>query len=308
MRPPSGSASARVRERPLRSARRSLVGSARFRSASTTSLSVARRAIVALRALRPDRRHHRRRRSADDARRARRRRRSGCPGIRRRRGRAAATSWRARGAFRGAGLLDTDVLTSSRWTPIRAARGAPRPIRRCSSRWRSSGSRGVMRVDDAGDFVRGVRAAAATPAGARHPQRARRGARSRRSIESFIPGVEFAIEGVMTHGASSGLRHFRQARSARRPVFRGNDLRHALARSRRSISRRSSTQVGRGGAGARTAPRADSRRMPREYDRCVCARGRGASDWRPVLARPALRRSARRSSSPRRGADSPRAR
>ena len=31
-------------------------------------------------------------------------------------------------------------------------------------------------------------------------------------VERFIPGTEFAVEGMLTHGATAGARHLRQAR------------------------------------------------------------------------------------------------
>ena len=47
-------------------------------------------------------------------------------------------------------------------------------------------------------------------------------------VESFIPGREYAVEGVLTHGGVHALRDLRQARPAGRTVLRGDDLRHAV--------------------------------------------------------------------------------
>ena len=46
-------------------------------------------------------------------------------------------------------------------------------------------------------------------------------------IEEFIPGREFAVEGVMTRGRLQRPGDLRQARPARRPVLRGDHLRDA---------------------------------------------------------------------------------
>jgi hypothetical protein len=46
-------------------------------------------------------------------------------------------------------------------------------------------------------------------------------------LEGFIPGPEYAVEGVLHHGVLQDAGDLREARSAVRPVLRGDDLPHA---------------------------------------------------------------------------------
>ena len=82
-------------------------------------------------------------------------------------------------------------------------------------------------------------------------------------VEGFIPGREFALEGVMNHGSLRRAGDLRQARSARRPIFRGDGLRDADRRS--AVDGRAIVDaIVAGGERAGTSPRSDSRGMSRE--------------------------------------------
>ena len=48
-------------------------------------------------------------------------------------------------------------------------------------------------------------------------------------VERYVPGGEVAVEAILRAGALDDARGLRQARPARRPVLRGDDLRHAVA-------------------------------------------------------------------------------
>ena len=92
-----------------------------------------------------------------------------------------------------------------------------------------SASRGVIRADDrvsfatAFDRVRRLLASAEVRE-LRDPEA------DVMQIEEYIHGSEYALEGVLENGRVADARDLRQARSARRPVLRRNDLRHAVAR------------------------------------------------------------------------------
>ena len=101
-----------------------------------------------------------------------------------------------------------------------------------------SASRGVMRADDREHFVAAWQRlttllhtpalrAVADPDG------------HRILVESFVPGVEVALEGLIADGKLDDVGAVRQARSARRPLLRGDDLRDALAPLARAAARRS---------------------------------------------------------------------
>ena len=104
-------------------------------------------------------------------------------------------------------------------------------------------------------------------------------------VEGFIPGREFALEGLLDHGALARAGDLRQARSARRPVLRRDDLRHALRSASAGQQARSSTpsraRPRRSGCGtARSTPNAASTttacscsKSPRGRS-AGCARGR----------------------------------
>ena len=90
----------------------------------------------------------------------------------------------------------------------------------------------------------------------RDPRGSGRGARAaaRRPreilVEDFVPGRRGRARGAADRGRAARARALRQARSARRAVLRGDDLRHALAACRAASRRRSRGR----GAGARRAP------------------------------------------------------
>ncbi len=74
---------------------------------------------------------------------------------------------------------------------------------------------------------------------------------ARCSSRSTCPGVEVAVEGLLRDGAARGARGLRQARPARGPVLRGDDLRHAVAtagatarRASRSLTERATRAIG----------------------------------------------------------------
>ena len=146
-----------------------------------------------------------------------------------------------------------------------------------------------MRADDAPELVRGVRPAARAAAVAGHPRRARATRTTRALVEGFIAGPRVRARRADEPRRAARAGDLRQARSARRPVLRGNDLRHAVVGAGRRAAGAIVEAVDAGGRGARPAPRPDPRRVPRQRRRRVRARGRGAADWRPVRARAALR-------------------
>ena len=87
-------------------------------------------------------------------------------------------------------------------------------------------------------------------------------------VEEYVPGVEVAVEGLLRDGVPRGARGLRQARPARRPVLRGDDLRHAVAPARprrsarvaRADRRRGRRARARRGPGARRGARSTATR------------------------------------------------
>ena len=133
-------------------------------------------------------------------------------------------------------------------------------------------------------------------------------------IESYIPGNEFAVEGVMTEGVFRSFAIFDKPDPLVGPFFE-ETIYVTPSRAPHVVQQAIVGPGRRRGAGARTPARADSRRVPREYEGRLRARGRGASDWRPVRSSRAVRRVrslAHRTLAPshlaRRGAASARAR
>ena len=211
-------------------------------------------------------------------------RRWGCRGNRRtRRARARTSGWRASGSRAPACRRRVTSAGDGRADPIARVRRAQ--LSRVVKPVALSGSRGVIRADTTGGARRRVPARLA---------RCWRGPRSARCapaaeheilVEDFIPGREYAIEGVMTRGAFSESRDLRQAGSARRPVLRRDDLRHAVARSPAAEQR---AIVDSGGAAAAAlglahGPVHAECRVRRPVRRRVRAGSRGASDRRAVL-------------------------
>ena len=161
--------SAGLRERPLRSARRSLVGSSD--SGALLGRSPFGRRRCSLRARRAHPRNHRGRRSADDPGCARRRRRSGFPAILPTPSAPAATSSPAARAFQSAGLSTPaffDVSMADDPAALAATCTYPAVIKPLAL----AGSRGVMRVDQASDFVWAFERLARLLQVARHSERA----------------------------------------------------------------------------------------------------------------------------------------
>ena len=103
--------------------------------------------------------------------------------------------------------------TSSRSPTWRATSGYPCVVKPVGL----SASRGVIRADDAG----GVRARGRT--------RAATWPTARCSSRSTSPASRSRSKGCCATAAPRGPRDLRQARPARRPVLRGDDLRHAVA-------------------------------------------------------------------------------
>ena len=159
--------------------------------------------------------------------RARHRRRAGAAGQSRggRRGDARqAPDARAAGARRRGRAR---VHLVSRSTSIRTRPRVACGIRACSSRWWLSASRGVIRADDEAGFVaafRRIRAILAAP----DVRELGEGARSTILVEDFVPGVEVALEGLLTTARLEHAGAVRQAGPARR----------ARSSRRRSTSRR----------------------------------------------------------------------
>ena len=82
-------------------------------------------------------------------------------------------------------------------------------------------------------------------------------------VESFIPGAEYAVEGLLSHGVVQIAGDLRQARSARRSVLRGDDLSHAFGGdARRAAAHRDRRH--RCGPRDRAAPRSRARRVSRQ--------------------------------------------
>ena len=145
-----------------------------------------------------------------------------------------------------------------------------------------SGSRGVMRADDRPSWSRRVRPAARAAAVGRHPCRARSPRTIIVLVEGFIAGHEYAVEGRVEPRRAARARDFRQARSARRPVLRGDDLRDAVDDAGADAERdrrRPVAAARRQALGLHHGP--DPRRVPRQRrTACSCSRwprGRSAA-------------------------------
>ena len=150
-----------------------------------------------------------------------------------------------------------------------------------------SGSRGVMRADDPAAFAAAFDAAARASAVAGGSRRAERGARdcARRRLH---PRTGVRGRGAAASRRAARPRDLRQARTARRAVLRGDDVRDSLVcAGRHPGSDRSGRHPRR--EGDRPAPRTCPRRVPRECRRRLRARSGRAPDRRPVRPRVALR-------------------
>ena len=249
----------------------------RFHDERRRSRRSSRRAATA------DRRGDRGRRSAGDAGGARRRA-LGLPGNPPARPRASAQQAEAAASASRGGLAvpwffdvagDGDPasrgardprVTSLRRQAARAVgqpRRDPRGLARASSRRRSSAS------------ARCWRAPRCAGAAHRARRRAGRGLHRRARVSRS--------KGVLTDGDAAGPRGLRQAGSARWPVLRGNDLRHAVALGATSQQRWSSTMSARDRC-ARPAARARSTPSAASARRCLSCwksrRGRSAGSAR----------------------------
>ncbi len=103
-------------------------------------------------------------------------------------------------------------------------------------------------------------------------------------IESFVPGQEFAVEGLLHHGAFRALAIFDKPDPLDGPFFEETIYvtPSRASRGRTAANRRRSRCRGRG---ARPPAWAGPRGVPRERPRCLRARSGGAADWRIVRAR-----------------------
>ena len=98
-------------------------------------------------------------------------------------------------------------------------------------------------------------------------------------VEQYVPGGEVAVEAILRAGELDDARGLRQARPARRPVLRGDDLRHAVALApdgprRRRAARRPGRRRDR--ADRRSGARRGPRRSTPSRRRASCS-----SRWRP---------------------------
>ena len=104
-----------------------------------------------------------------------------------------------------------------------------RASRSSSSRSSLSASRGVIRADDPRGGRGGGRA------GAGDPRRGRGGPGRAAAGRALRAGRRGGGRGALARRRARGARGLRQARPARGPVLRGDDLRHAVAAARREI-------------------------------------------------------------------------
>ncbi len=174
-----------------------------------------------------------------------------------------------------------------------------------------SGSRGVMRADDEPSFVAAferLRALMRSP----EVRAERNDAHSLALVEGFIPGREFALEGLMHHGELHVLALFDKPDPLDGPFFE-ETIYVTPSTAARRYAAAIVDAVSAGRRGDRTAPRSDPRRVPRQRAAACSSsrspRGRSAAcapraairadgRTRPcleeLLLRHALRRVARR--------------
>ena len=146
-----------------------------------------------------------------------------------------------------------------------------------------------MRVDSASDFVWAFERLAGLLT-APDVRIERDDAHGHALVESFIPGSEYAVEGVLTEGVFRAFAIFDKPDPLDGPFFEETIY---VTPSRAPLVIRQAIVDGgsRGGAGARTPPRADSCRMPCERRRvCTCSRSRHVRSA-ACGSRAALRRS-----------------
>ena len=150
-----------------------------------------------------------------------------------------------------------------------------------------SGSRGVMRADDAGQFVAAfdrLRALLRLP----DIRAERNDAHERVLVEGFIPGREFALEGLLASRALHVLALFDKPDPLDGPFFEETIYVTPSRSVRRARARR---HGGRGAAAAAIGLRHGPIHAECRVNDAgrVRARSRGAADWRPVRPRAPVR-------------------
>ena len=241
-----------LRDRSMPSARRSVAGSRRSRSVSTTRTHRLRPSSSRREAA--DRWRAGRRRSADGHRRAGSRRRSACRGIRRRPRQSPGTnSGRASGCVMPALPVPWFVPMPDRPSTRPRSRAVPFPC--VLKPVALSGSRGVMRADDpaqlAAAFAR-LRALLRSP----DIRAERDDAHEDGAHRGIHPGPRIRGRRPAASRRASPAGDLRQAGSARRPVLRGDDLPDAVVVGRRRAGgdRRRRRSRGGGDWPVRTGP------------------------------------------------------
>ena len=274
-----------LRDRSLPSARRSVARRARSPVRfHEEDASVA--AIVASRARAADRRRARGRRSAGRARGARRAARWACRAIRPTPAAASANKKLARERFAAAGLPVP-------WFIERRRRGRrrddPRDRVPCVVKPLGlSGSRGVIRADYAARSSTPRSRACARCSSRKDVRAARTRARGHASSSRASSRARVRDRRGPHRRHAARVRDLRQARSARRPVLRGDDLRHAVVVGGRANRRRCSSRCSARASALGLTRRAAPRRVPRRPRRRVHAGSGGAADRR-TCAREVLR-------------------
>ena len=216
-----------------------------------------------------DRRRDRGGRSAGRARGAGGRRRSACRGNSGGGRAASANKLLARGVAGAAGLPRPVVLRRQR-VELRLLAATPRrPTIPCVVKPLGlSGSRGVIRANDAAEFVQRIERASRAVGAARCPRRSARGLEDVDPGRRIHRGTRIRARRRADRRRAADVRDLRQARSARRPVLRRDDLRDAVGSSterrpagdRRSGRSARSTRSACGTARPRGMPRRPGRR------------------------------------------------
>ena len=141
-----------------------------------------------------------------------------------------------------------------------------------------SGSRGVIRADDAASFVEAflrLRKILAAP----EVRAERDDAHDTVLVEGFIEGWEFALEGLLHHGALNVLALFDKPDPLDGPFFEETIyVTPSMAPRRDAVGHRGRRRPRRGGDWPDA--RAGSRRVPRQRSGRLRPRGRGAADRR----------------------------
>ena len=217
--------------------------------------------------------------------------------------RRAANKRAMRAALPRAGVPVPRVPRCSTWTATRGG-GAGGSAYPCVLKpLIFSASRGVIRADDppassprggGSRRILATRAGAAAARGGRAPSDPGRGVR---------PGRRGRARGAAARRRARGAGALRQAGSARRPVLRGDDLRHARRGSRRALQARDrrGDRGRRRALGLREGPIHAELRLERPGPRGD--RDRGALDRRALLADAPVRRRAVARGGPRRARD-----